>query len=154
MAKDLKYFMRKKDPEIVKVPGPDTFKDENGKVIDLEIKVLPMEKVQEIYDLYTEKTLVVDKEGQPKVNSNGEAIWKVKKNNQKASRHVVAEALQYPNLKDEKLMEYYGCHEYAEMPVKVFSSFDEYNHVLRAVMRAIGLMEKPNEDSDIEAAKN
>lgn len=153
MAKDLKYFMRSQQEEIIKVPGPDSFKDENGNVIELEIKILPYEEVQKIYDNYTERTLVVNKSGQPLVN-NGEAIWKTKKNNLKAARHVVAEALQYPNLKDPKLMEYYKCADITEMPLKVFTRADEYDHVVRAVMRALGMMDDVSDDVDLEEAKN
>ena len=32
--KNLKYFMRDTKDEIVTAPGPDSFKDENGKVIN------------------------------------------------------------------------------------------------------------------------
>lgn len=40
--KDLRYFMREeaKVEQIVTVPGPESIKDENGKVIQLEIKQL------------------------------------------------------------------------------------------------------------------
>lgn len=38
--KDLKYFMRNEEVEIVKVPGPESFKDDEGNVIELEIKIL------------------------------------------------------------------------------------------------------------------
>ena len=31
MKKDLKYFMRDLKPEIVTAPGPNSFKDEDGK---------------------------------------------------------------------------------------------------------------------------
>ena len=40
VKKDLKYFMRNTEPEIVTAPGPDSFKDEDGNVIQFEIKVL------------------------------------------------------------------------------------------------------------------
>lgn len=40
--KDLRYFMREeaKVEQIVTVPGPESIKDENGEVIQLEIKQL------------------------------------------------------------------------------------------------------------------
>lgn len=37
MKKDLKYFMRSQEPEIVTAPGPESFKDEQGNVIQFEI---------------------------------------------------------------------------------------------------------------------
>ncbi len=33
VKKDLKYFMRNTEPEIVTAPGPDSFKDEDGKLL-------------------------------------------------------------------------------------------------------------------------
>ena len=42
MAKTLKYFMRKEEDveTVVTVPGPETIKDDDGNVIQLEVKVL------------------------------------------------------------------------------------------------------------------
>ena len=37
--KDLKYFMREHKEEIITVPGPASIKDEDGNVINLEVKV-------------------------------------------------------------------------------------------------------------------
>ena len=44
--KDLRYFMREeaKVEQIVTVPGPESIKDENGNVIQLEIKQLHNDK--------------------------------------------------------------------------------------------------------------
>ncbi|MFR0871296.1 MAG: hypothetical protein ACLSG5_07885 [Oscillospiraceae bacterium] len=49
MSKNLKYFMR----EAAEVEGrhrtaPESFKDENGKVIQLEVKVLSSERIRAI----------------------------------------------------------------------------------------------------------
>lgn len=151
--KDLKYFMRNEEVEIVKVPGPESFKDDEGNVIELEIKVLPWEEINKIYDHYTERTMVLDKAGNPVVN-NGEVIWKTVKNGNKAVRHVIAEALQYPNLKDPQLMEFYNCQEYAEMPVKVFSRGNEYNQLVRIVMKALGMTNEVDGKVDLKDAKN
>ena len=37
MKKDLKYFMRSKEAEIVSVPGPKSFVDDDGKVIKFKL---------------------------------------------------------------------------------------------------------------------
>ena len=44
MSKNLKYFMREASDveKVVTVPAPESFKDENGKVIQLEVKVLSL----------------------------------------------------------------------------------------------------------------
>lgn len=151
--KNLKYFMRDTKDEIVTAPGPDTFKDENGKVIDFEIKVLSQETINKINEAYRKRSMATDKKGNPLI-AMGEVVWKVEKDNARASRHIIAEALQYPNLKDPELMKHYGCADMTEMPLKVFSRADEYQHVSRIVMQALGLMETPDDSAELDAAKN
>ena len=50
MGKSLKYFMRPeaKEEQIVTVPGPETIKDENGEVVQLEVKILSAEAIRKI----------------------------------------------------------------------------------------------------------
>lgn len=155
MKKDLKYFMRSKEPEIVTVPGPEIFKDGEGKVIDFEIRVLTQEEINRINNNYRKRSMATDKKNNPLV-ANGEVIWKTEKDSAKATRHLIVEALQYPDLKDKELMDYYGCFDVTDMPLKVFSKADEYEHVLRIVMQALGLSSavSEDEDKDVDAAKN
>lgn len=151
--KDLKYFMRSLEPEVVTVPGPDSFKDENGEVIQFEIKKLTQEEITRINDNYRKRGIATDKRGNPLV-ANGEVIWKTERDGAKASRHMIVEALQYPNLKDPELMKYYGCVDVTDMPIKVFNKADEYQHVSRLVMQALGLAATNSEDEDLADAKN
>ncbi len=155
--KNLSYFMRSKEPEIVTAPGPDTFRDENGNVIDFQIKVLPQAEITRINDMYRKKTMATDKKGNPLV-ANGECIWKIEKDNGRATRHLVVEALQYPDLKDKELMDYYGCVDITEMPNLVFTRADEYQHVLNIVLQALGLaasLEDADDEKEVlDTAKN
>ncbi len=151
--KNLKYFMRDRADEIVTVAGPDTFKDENGDVINLEIKVLSQSDIQRINENYHKKSIATDKRGNP-LAYNGTVLWKEEKDSARASRHLIAEALQYPNLKDKELMEFYHCTDITEMPRLVFSRPDEYAHVARVVMTALGLMDEISDEETIEEAKN
>lgn len=151
--KDLKYFMRSTEPEIVTAPGPESFKDENGNVIQFEIKVLTQEEINRINENYRKRSMATDKKGNPLI-ALGEVVWKTEKDSARASRHLLVEALQYPNLKDKELMEYYGCVDVTEMPLKVFPRADEYQHVSRIVMQALGLASAVNDDEELEAAKN
>lgn len=153
MKKDLKYFMRSTETRIVTVPGPDTIKDEDGKVIMFDIRVLPQEEINRINDGYRKRSMATDKKGNPLI-ANGEVVWKVEKDPAKASRHIIVEALQYPNLKDPDLMKHFGCVDVTDMPLKVFPSADEYQHVSRIVMEALGLASKVNDDDDLDDAKN
>ena len=152
--KDLKYFMRSTEAEVVTAPGPESFKDEDGKVIQFEIKVLTQAEINQINDNYRKRSMATDKKGNPLIAANNEVVWKTEKDNARASRHMIVEALQYPNLKDEELMKHYGCVDVTEMPLLVFSKADEYQHVSRIVMQALGLASTVNDDEDLKDAKN
>lgn len=153
MKKDLKYFMRNLKPEVVTVPGLASFKDENGNIIPFEIKVLTQEEINKINDGYRKRSMATDKKGNPLI-ALGEVVWKTEKDSARASRHLIVEALQYPNLKDPELMNYYGCADFTEMPLKVFPKADEYQQVSRMVMQALGLASAVGDEEELEAAKN
>ena len=151
--KDLKYFMRPVEPEVVTAPGPDSFRDEEGNVIQFEIKVLSQEEITKINDMYRRRSMATDKKGNALI-ANGEVVWKTERDGARASRHLIVEALQYPDLKDPELMKYYGCVDVTEMPLKVFHKTDEYQHVSRIVMQALGLSSAVNDEDDLTDAKN
>ncbi len=155
--KNLSYFMRNHEPQVVKAAGPDTICDENGAVIELEIKVLSQADIQKINNNYRKRAIATDRKGNPMI-SNGEVVWKTEMDSAKASRHMIVEALQYPDLKDPELMEFYKCVDVTDMPLKVFPTSAEYNHVARAVMVALGLVDAgaadESDDATLEEAKN
>lgn len=151
--KNLKYFMRSMEPEIVTAPGLDSIRDENNEIIPLEIKVLSQEEINRINDAYRKRSMATDKKGNPLI-AMGEVVWKTEKDSARASRHLIVEALQFPNLKDKELMDYYHCVDVTDMPLKVFPKPDEYQHVSRMVMQALGLASAVNDDEELEAAKN
>lgn len=154
MAKrDLKYFMREREEQIISVPGPETFIDENGNVLDLEIRVLSNTEIQKINNNYRKRSIATDKKGQPYI-ANGEVVFKTEKDSAKAARHIIAEALVFPDLKDKGLMEFYHCSDITEMPELVFSRADEYAHVTRAVFTALGLIDGVPDDEVIGEVKN
>jgi hypothetical protein len=152
--KDLKFFMRSTEPEIVTAPGPASIKDENGDPVMFEIKVLTQAEIQRINDNYRTRKMATDKRGNPLVQ-NGEVVFRTDKDNQRATRHMIVEALQYPNLKDPDLMQHYNCVDITEMPLLVFSRADEFEHVVRIVMAALGLGDFGEDETEkIEQAKN
>lgn len=157
MVKNLNYFMREPKDEIVKALGPETIKDENGKVIEFEIKVLSQATLTKINDNYETKSIATDKKGNPLV-VNGEVVWKIEKDSARAVRHVIAEALVYPDLKNPELMDFYKCNDISEMPLLVFPKSEEYNHVLKIVYSALGIGDYGKDDikteNDIDEAKN
>lgn len=151
--KDLKYFMIPDEEKIVKKPAPARFVDENGERLELEIKVLPESKIQQIRDAYTRRVEAKDKKGNTLI-ANGEVVWKTTKDMQRINRHFIAEALVYPDLKDPKLMEYYHCNDITEMPYKVFPTSDEFEYVWRTVLRVLGIIDSPDDDEELKDAKN
>ena len=151
--KDLKFFMRSVEPEVVTAPGPDSFKDDEGNVINFEIKVLTQAEIQKINNMYRKRSMATDKKGNPLI-AMGEVVWKTEKDSARAARHLIVEALQYPDLKDKDLMAHYGCVDVTEMPLLVFPKADEYSHVSRIVMSALGLGGFATDEETLEAAKN
>lgn len=155
MSKSLKYFMREnaKSEEIVKVPGIKSITNENGNVVDFEIKILSIPTIRKIQNNYKTKSVAVDSKGNPYIQ-NGEVVWKTEKDNDKSLSHIIVEALQYPNLKDKELMAYFNCTDITEMPSLVFPKTDEFNEVSKIVMKTLGIIDIPSEESEIEDAKN
>lgn len=155
MAKNLSYFMREsaKQEQIVTVPGPDTIRDENGNVVNLEIKKLSNDTIAKINEMYETRTLLKDKKGNFVVQ-NGVAVYKVDKDRNKAARHMMVEALVYPDLKDKKLMEFFGCVDVTDMPLKVFPDNQEYLYVSQQVLKVLNLVDEEPDDAEIEEAKN
>jgi len=159
--KNLRAFMREevKTEQIVTAPGPATILGEDGNPIVLEIKVLSNAAVKEINDRYITREMAVDKNGRPYIQ-DGEVAFKTTRNSSKATGHILAEALVFPDLKDKELMEFFNCHEYAEMAAKVFPRADEFAHVNQVVLAALGFArEAANDDNSetvsvIEQVKN
>lgn len=116
MSKNLKYFMREaaEVEKVVTVPAPESFKDENGKVIQLEVKVLSSERIRAINEAYHTHTVALDKKGNPYING-GNVVFRDERDNAKATRHILVEALQYPKLDDPELMKYYNCVDITQM---------------------------------------
>ena len=155
--KDLRAFMRESAKTEETITAMVPIKGDDGEVrdLELEIKVLSNETIQKINDNYKRKSIAVDKKGQPYI-ANGEVAFRVEKDNVKASQHIIAEALVYPDLKDPELMAFFNCNDIAEMPLKVFPRTDEYSHVSRAVMLALGIISEPADETynELDEAKN
>lgn len=154
-GKNLSYFMREeaKQEQIVSVPGPDTIKDENGNVVQLEIRKLSNDTITKINEMYETKTLLRDKKGNFVVQ-NGVAVYKIDRDRNKAARHLMVEALAYPDLKDKKLMEFFGCVDVTDMPLKVFPDNREFAHVSRQVLKVLNLVDEDSDEKEHEDAKN
>lgn len=154
--KDLKFFMREQKEEIITAPAPATFLDDEGKPLELEIKVLSNARIQELFSSYRKRSIATNNKGIPYLGPNSEVVFKTERDSARAVRHIIAEALVYPNLQDPELMKYYNCVDITEMPHKVFPRADEYSHVSQMVMETLGLGETRQADDDalVDDAKN
>lgn len=149
--KNLSYFMREelKTEEIVTVPGLNSIKDENGEVIPFKIKRLTREHIDDIYEHYKQEIVAIDKRTKKPYVVDNKVVMQEKRDYSRAFRHVMVEAFVYPNLKDEKLMEYYDCVDVTEMPRKVFSS-SEFNEVVKKLNTVLGLTGPEDEDKETQ----
>ena len=150
--KNLAYFLKKREPKIVEVEAPPTITDENGNPVMMKVRVLTQEELDKIYDNYTTERPERDKRKNPVV-VNGNIVMRRDRDNGKALRHLVAEALVFPNLKSEEVQKTFNCYDQSEIIYKVFPTIEEYSYVIRTVLDAIGISDDAEED-DIENAKN
>ena len=152
MSKNLKYFMREaaEVEKVVTVPAPESFKDENGKVIQLEVKVLSSERIRAINEGTTPTLSRWTRRAIPYING-GNVVFRDERDNAKATRHILVEALQYPQAGRPELMKYYNCVDITQMPEKVFSRADEFAHVTRVVMALLGIGGQLSEEEQKQA---
>ena len=154
--RNLSYFMKETKEEIVKVKAPESFKDENGNAIDMEVKLLSNQHINKIREKYRRRSIALDKKGNPYI-VNGEVAFKTEDNFSKFLRHILAEAIVYPDMRSKEIMEFYNCYDVSEIPLRVFSDMEEYNYVFKTVLTLLGVLPKDEEntdDKDIEEAKN
>lgn len=71
--KNLKYFMRPADEQIITIPAPASFVDDEGKPLMMEVKRMPQSKIEEINAAYRTRTVATDKNHMPLVQ-NGEVV--------------------------------------------------------------------------------
>lgn len=157
MKKNLSYFMKEIKEETVNAPAPKSFKDENGNVLEMEIKKLSHERIRKIQDNYRKRSVYLDKKGNPFI-SGGEVVMESDYDVNKALRHIMVEALVYPDLKSHEMMDFYKCYDITEMPFKVFQTYSDYDYVFNTVMKTLGIMTDDNEnesdESLVKQAKN
>lgn len=125
---------------------------EKGLPIELEFRILSVEKIRDINALYRNRVVAKDRKGNYLIQG-GELVFKTDTDHAKAARHVMTEALVYPDLKDKELMDFYNCVDITEMPFKVFSTTEEHNYVTKKMYEVLGIVESDDE-SDLEEAKN
>lgn len=157
MSVSMKFFMREefRKEEILEIPGLETFCDEEGKPIPLQIKVLGVEEINKIRKNYTTTKIVIDDKGKRVFDKGGKPLMATECDNISATNRMMVESLLVPNLKDPELMEFYGCKDVVEMPMKVFKRPKDYTYVSRQITIANGIDDDLMSDDElVEEAKN
>lgn len=155
----LQYFMREelKKDEVVEVPGMETFKDENGTIIPFQIKILGVDRINDLRKIYSKNRIVIDEKGKKLYDKNGKPMFEKEVDSVMATNRLIVEALVFPNLKDKELMEFYNCHDVDQMPFKVFKKSSDYQYISEQVTEALGLTsqeDEPTDDELVNEAKN
>ncbi len=159
-TKDLKFFMKEelKTDEVKEVPGLKTFCDDKGNPIPIQIRALDMEKISEIRKNYTVTKLVVDERGKRIFDKSGKPIYDKDMDNLALTNRLIVEAVIFPPLKDEELMNFYDCKSVTDMPMRVFKRNEDYAYVSQQVLEVCGLSDSEGEilsdDELINEAKN
>ncbi len=158
MSVSMKFFMREdlKSDEKIEVPGVATFCDGGGKPIPILIKALGMEEINRIRKAYTKTRIVMDDKGKRVYDKAGKPMMATEFDNIAATNRMMVESLIVPDLKDPALMEFYGCHDVMDVPMKVFKKAKDYNYVSDQVgqVNGIGDDDEMSDDELVEEAKN
>lgn len=157
MSVSMKFFMREelKTDEIIEVLGLSTFCDEKGNPIPLQIKVLGVDEINKIRKNYTKTKIVLDEKGKRVFDKFGKPMMTTECDNVTATNRMIVESLIVPNLKNPEMMEFYGCRDVVEMPMKVFKKAKDYAYVSEQVSNANGTADEEMSDDELVAeAKN
>lgn len=154
MNSKLSFFMKEelKNDEIIEIPGVDTFKDENGKIIPFKIRYLSTKEIADIRKYYTNKKIAMDKKGKP-IIVNGEIVYQTDSDWESATDRLIVESFVYPNLKDPDLMQFYDCVDVCDMPRKIFKKPADYSYVSEKVMEIIGIIDSTDDEIIDEVKK-
>lgn len=155
MSSKFKAFMLEelKKDEIITFPGVATFKDENGKSIDFQIRKLGTEEIQKIRNSYKTKKIATDKKGKPIISGNS-IVYAEDYDAEKAGAHIMAAAFVFPDMHDADLMSFYECVDFTEMPKKLFKNYEDFNYANQCVLQALDMAEQKTEEEEIDDLKN
>lgn len=151
----IKAFMRKKakEEEVVSVYAPESFIDENGEKVVMQVKRLSTNRVNQIYEIYNKQVVARDEEGQPIIRNN-RIVKDFKQDTEGNINRLIIEALVFPNLRDPELMKFYGCVDVMEMPHAVFASKNEYDYVRDVILSLASTLSGDESKYIIDEAKN
>ncbi len=127
----------RKEKGTVKYAVSKDFVDENGKVIEWEIRALKSREADAIRNACTE------------INAKGK---KVTVDQSKFNRLTAAKCTVFPNLNDQELQDSYGVMCAEDLVAELLDNDGEYQNYIKKVMEVSGYME--SDEELIETAKN
>ena len=146
-------FMKKNEEEVVKVLAPASFVDEKGNRIVMEIKRLSAKHIDDIYDKFNYDVPAKDEEGNIIIRNNTVVMQHIS-DSKKMYNRLIVDALVFPDLHNEELMNFYNCVDVMDMPDKIFSRSSDYKEVRDNVLQLAGTVKGDKADCILEEAKN
>lgn len=155
MASSLKAFMRNKakEEEVVKVYAPESFVDEDGKRVQLQVKRLSVKHINEIYERYNHYVSANDENGNVLIRNN-RVVKDFVMDAEGYTNRLIVEGLVYPDLHNKELMNFYGCADVMDMPHAVFASKAEYEYVRDVILSLTCTLSGDENQYIIDEAKN
>ena len=149
----IKAFMRPelKEETIVTIPGVKTFSDENGKPIDLQIRVITTNDLTRIRKACHTRKPAKDNKGKY-IFQNGQMQYDDQYDGNAMNDQMIAQSLVFPNLHDAELLKYYECNDAVELVHKLFAKLEDYTYLTEKIQEVSGIGR--DGDEIIEEAKN
>lgn len=144
--------------EIVTVPAPPGYNNPDGSRAIIQIRKIPFEMVSEMMEKYKTRRVFKQK-GRPVIQSGRVSIIE-ERDDEAFSCALIVEALVFPNLKAQDLLEKYQAagmtlFQSQQLVAAVFPTAAARNYVLEKVTEVNGLTTDAMEDDEIlEKAKN
>jgi hypothetical protein len=143
-----------KQDEYVEIPGTETFKDEEGNPVPFKLKKLGTEEMNSIRKAYTVRKIGKDDKGKQIFDKGGSPVFFTEIDDAKITNRLIVESFIFPNLKDKDLMDFYGCVDVVDMPLKIFKRPKDYKYISNQVMLINDLLEEKTDEELVEEAKN
>lgn len=136
---ELKAFLKqnKMERQTIKVAASENFKDENGDILQWELRPL---KTKEADYIRNECTAI---------NQKGK---KIEVDNAKFNRMIASKCTVFPNLNDKELQDSYGVMSAEELIVEMLDNDGEYQAYCQKILNISGYNKSDSEL--VEEAKN
>jgi hypothetical protein len=142
--------MRKETPNVF-IPAPESFKDDKGNTLTLEVKPPTFSYLADLREKYNKVEPAYDKNGNNIIFDN-QIVFNSKFDSRSFNNRIIADCIVSPNFKDEEFMETFNCYDVARIAELVFSNSKDLNYVLKKILESSGVVNDISED--IEEAKN